>query len=133
MKGAIMATNITVPNGTAVSKTFTVARSAAGDDSSVLYLREGASQQAFPKLEFSAKSAQVGNVRGRQGVATVATPYGYTDVNGVFVMQGVITSAVKTTVADNAPDVARKDHAAFLAGFLGNQQAKDLVILGFAA
>lgn len=130
-----MTTNITVPNGAVspVNKTFAVSRSAAGDDSAVLHLREGASEQAFPKLEFSTKSAQVGNMRGRQAVETLVTPYGYTDVNGVFVQQGVISTSVKTTVPVNAPDVVRKDHAAFMAGLLANQQLKDLVILGYAA
>jgi len=130
-----MTTNIAVPNGatTPVTKTFTVARSAAGDESAVLHLREGASEQAYPKLEFSTKSSNGGSVRGRQGVVTLVTPYGYTDVNGVFVQQGMISSSVKTQTPVNAPDAVRKDHAAFLTGLLGNQQLKDIVILGYAA
>nr|URG16537.1 MAG: coat protein [Leviviridae sp.] len=129
-----MTTNITVPNGavTPVNKTFTVSRPASGDDSAVLHLREGANEQAYVKLEFSTKSTQVGNMRGRQAVVTSVTPFGYTDVNGVFVQQGMISTSVKTTIPVNAPDAVRKDHAAYVAGILGNQQVRDLVILGYA-
>lgn len=130
-----MTTNISVPNGAAspVTKTFTVARSAAGDDSAVLYLREGASVLAFPKLEFSTKPAQAGPVRGRQAVSTLVVPYGYNDTNGNFVKVNHITATVRETIPDDAPDAIRKDFAAYMTGLLGNQQMKDLVILGFAA
>lgn len=130
-----MTINIAVPNGAAtpVSKTFTVARSAAGDESAVLYLREGASVAAFPKLEYSTKSAQVGNVRGRTGVQTLVMPYGYTDANGNFIKVGQISGTYRVTTPDDAPDAVRKDFAAFETGILGNQQLKDLVVLGFAS
>lgn len=129
-----MTTNITVPNGAAtpVNKTFTVARSAAGDESAVLYLREGASVAAFSKLEFSTKSAQAGSVRGRQGVVTFVMPYGYSDVNGNFIKVNQMTFTGRETIPDDAPDAVRKDFAAFIDGFYGNQQLKDLAILGYA-
>jgi hypothetical protein len=130
-----MTTNIVVPNGAAtpVNKTFTVSRSAAGDESAVLFVREGTSQSAFPKLEYSTKSAQAGNVRGRQGVVTLLIPYGYTDVNGVFVKQGQVTFTGRETVPDDAPDAVRKDLSAFIGGIYGNQQVKDIAIFGYAS
>jgi hypothetical protein len=130
-----MTTNISVPNGAAspVTKTFTVARSAAGDESAVLYLREGASPNAYPKLEFSTKSAQAGNVRGRAGVMTFVMPYGYNDVNGNFVKLNQCTATLRELVPDDAPDAVRKDFAAFIAGCASNQQVKDIAILGYAS
>lgn len=130
-----MTTAITVPNGAAtpVNKTFTVSRSAAGDESAVLHLREGANSAAYPKLEFSTKSAQAGNVRARAGVQTLVMPYGYNDPSGNFVKVGQISGTYRLVVPDDAPDSVRKDFAAFEAGLLANQQLKDLVILGYAA
>ncbi len=129
-----MTTNIAVPNGAAspVTKTFTVARSAVGDESAVLYLREGASQAAFPKLEFSTKSAQAGAVRGRNGIVTFVMPYGYNDANGNFVKVNQCTFTGRELIPDDASDTIRKDFAAFINGFYGNQQVKDLAILGYA-
>lgn len=130
-----MTTNIVANNGAAtpVAKTFTVARSAAGDESAVLYLREGASVSAFPKLEFSTKSAQAGSVRGRNGVITFVMPYGYNDANGNFVKVNQCSFTGRELIPDDAPDAVRKDFAAFIPGLLGNQQVKDLAILGYAA
>lgn len=130
-----MTTNIAVPNGAAspVTKTFTVARSAAGDESAVLFLREGASPAAYPKLEYSTKSAQAGAVRGRNGVVTFVMPYGYNDANGNFVKMNQCAFTGRELIPDDAPDAVRKDFAAFLGGFYGNQQVKDLAILGYAS
>lgn len=130
-----MTTNITVPNGAAspVNKTFSVSRSAAGDESAVLHLREGVSQAAYPKLEFSSKNAQAVSGRGRGGVVTLVTPYGYTDTNGNWVKQDVISTTVRTTTPDSAPDAVRKDHAAFIAGLLADTQLKGLVITGYSS
>lgn len=48
------ATNITVVNGAAVSKTFTLAAPASGPSApAVFFLREGANQTVFPKFEVS--------------------------------------------------------------------------------
>lgn len=129
-----MTTAITVPNGAAspVNKTFSVSRSAAGDESAVLHLREGASVAAYPKLEFSSKNAQATSGRGRGATLTLVTPFGYTDTNGNWVKQDVISTTVRTTVPDTAPDAVRKDHAAFIAGILSDAQAKGLVITGYA-
>lgn len=129
-----MTTSITVPNGAAspVSKTFAVSRSAAGDESAVLHVREGASPAAYPKLEFSTKSAQAGNARGRQGVITLVIPYGYNDANGNFVKINHASLTVRELIPDDCPDAIRKDLAAYGTGVLANAQIKDLAILGYA-
>lgn len=130
-----MTTNIAVNNGasTPVSKTFTVARSAAGDESAILYLREGASVAAYPKLEFSSKTAQArSSKKARAGLMTLVMPYGYNDTNGNFVTLDVISASVRMTTPDDAPDAVRKDFAAFLGGLLTDAQLKNLVVFGFA-
>lgn len=129
-----MTTAIAINNGAAspVLKTFAVARSASGEDSAILLLREGQNQTEFPKLEFSSKSTQVGSTRGRKSTTTELYPYG-TLVNGVFVKTNHISVVTVITVLDDAPDAIRKDAAAFHLGFQANQQVKDLTILGFAS
>ncbi len=129
-----MTTAIIVNNGatTPVSKTFAVARSASGDESAVLLLREGQNQTEYPKLEFSSRSTQVGNTKGRKSTETVLVPYGQL-VNGVFVKTNHVSITTIITVLDDAPDAIRKDAAAYVAGFAANQQLKDLIILGYAA
>lgn len=128
-----MTTAITVPNGAAspVNKTFSVARSAAGDESAVLYVREGANTTEFPKLEFSTRAANTGRSQGRKGTTTLLLPYGQV-VNGVFVKTDHISVTIVSTTPNDAPDAIRKDAAAFLTGVLANAQLKDLIILGFA-
>lgn len=130
-----MTTNITTPNGagTPVTKTFTVARHAAGDQSAVLYLREGANQTAFPKLEASTKAAQVRGTSGRKGTTTLMVPYGTVDANGVFVKINHASAVVITDVPDDAPDSVRNDLAAFLPGLWASAdgQLKDVVRKGY--
>lgn len=131
-KGSIMTTAIVVKNFADVDKTFAVARSASGDESAVLLLREGSNQTEFPKLEFSSRATQVGSVKGRKSTVTEIFPYG-TTVSGVFTKLNHISVTTTITVLDDAPDAIRKDAAAYHAGFSANQQVKDLTVLGFAA
>ena len=128
-----MTTQIAVPNGAAtpVTKTFTVSRPAAGDDSAVLHLREGAAVAAYPKLEMSTKPKNGGGAKGRDSVVTFVMPYGYTDTNGNFVKVDQATFTGRGSVPDTMPDANRKDFAAFIAGFYGNQQVKDLSVIGY--
>jgi len=133
LKVTIMSTDITVPNGAAspVNKTFTVARSAAGDESAVLFLREGVNLDAFPKLEFSTRAASNGGKRGRRGATTLVVPYG-TTVGDVFTKAGEISLSVVANVPNDAPDAIRADAAAFLPGILANAQLKDIIKKGYA-
>lgn len=130
-----MTTNITSPNGagTPVTKTFTVARHAAGDQSAVLYLREGANQTAFPKLEASTKAAQVRGSSGRKGTTTLMVPYGTVDANGVFTKINAVSVAIIVDVPDDAPDAIRADVAAYLPGVYASAdgQLKDVIRKGY--
>lgn len=128
-----MTANITSPNGLAVSKTFTVARSAAGDQSAVLFLREGADQTAFPKVEFSSTAAQRNGSRGRKGVTTILIPFGSVDANGVFTKRDDISVSISAHTPDTAPDAIRNDAAAYVQGIVTDVQIKDLIRKGFAA
>lgn len=129
-----MTTNITAPNGatTPVTKTFTVSRSAVGDESAVLHLREGASPLAYPKVEFSTKPVNTGRMRGRGAAVTLVVPYGYNDANGNFVKIDQCAFTGKMSIPDDAPDAVRKDFAAFIPGVLTDAQVKDLAVLGYA-
>lgn len=130
-----MTTAITVPNGAAtpVNKTFSVSRSAVGDESAVLHIREGAATVAYPKAEFSTRNVNSNGSKGRQGVMTLVIPYGYTDANGNFVKVDEVTFVGRSKVPDTAPDAVRKDLAAFTTGLYGNQQLKDTMIIGYAS
>lgn len=129
-----MTTNIAALNGAAtpVSKTFTVARSAAGNESAVLFVREGANVNEFPKLEFSSRAAQINGQAGRRGTTTLVIPYGST-VSGVFTKVNQITISVVANVPNDAPDAIRNDAAAFLPGVLSDAQLKALIKVGFAS
>lgn len=131
---SIMTTAIVADNGATppVAKTFAVARSAAGDASAVLYVREGANTTEFPKLEFSTKNANKNGRPGRRAATTIVIPYGTTDDNGVFTKTDEISISIVSNTPNDAPDSKRDDAAAFISGIMDDAQMKALIKTGFA-
>lgn len=125
------ATNITVVNGTAVSKTFTLAAPASGPSApAVFFLREGANQTVFPKFEVSSDKVVKGN--GRKIKATLRVPVAVTGTNGVVTSAAEMFFAIDCTVPALVPDASRDDAIAFVGSLITSALMKATFKEGYA-
>lgn len=126
------AANITVQNGSAVNKTFTLLTPAAGDGGLALWaLKEGGSPVAFPRLTLMAKAT---TNKSRKVQVKVRVPYSYTDTQTGLVKAGpAFEFNGDITVPDEFPDALRADAVAFAANLFASALVKECYRDGYPA
>ena len=126
------AANITVQNGSAVNKTFTLMTPAAGDGGIAVWaLKEGGSPVAFPRLTLMAKAT---TNKSRKVQVKVRVPYSYIETTTGLVKAGpAFEFNGDITIPDNFPDANRADAVAFSANLFANALVKECCRDGYPA
>jgi hypothetical protein len=124
------ATNLVLKNAADVDKTFALAAPAAGTSSAVWFLREGANQSVFPKIEISGARASSGP--GRKTKTTLKVPVPVTDSNGVVRSGGDYLVVIDATAPDSVPDGTRDDAIAYIASLVAATLWQETAQTGYA-
>lgn len=124
------ATNLVIKNGADVDKTFTLAQPSSGANSALWYLREGANQGVYPKVEVSARKNAGSD--GRKVHLTLQVPLAVQNSSGATVRAAAASIEVVVTMPDLVPDSVRDDAIAYIIGLVAAPQIKDSFKVGFA-
>lgn len=125
------ATDLTLKNAADVDKTFALAAPASGNAPAVWFLREGANQSVFPKVEIS--SDRIVKGEGRKVKATVRVPTPVIDSNGVTRSSGEYLVNIDGTVPALVPDGVRDDAIAYVASLVAAALFQDILKTGYSA
>lgn len=124
------ATDLVLKNAAAVNKTFALAAPASGSSSALWYLREGANQGIFPKVEISARKN--GDADARKVQITLSVPFPVTSTSGAVTRGAAMSFNIDATVPDLVPDATRDDAIAFVGALLADTLVKASLKVGFA-
>lgn len=124
------ATNVIVNNAAAVAKTFALAAPASGNMPAVWFLREGANQTVYPKLEVSSDKIVKGS--GRKVKLTLRVPTAVTSSTGVVSNAGDMFFSIDAAVPALVPDSVRDDAIAFIGNIVINAIMKETFKTGYA-
>lgn len=126
------AANITVQNGSAVNKTFTLMSPAAGDGGLTRWaLKEGAAPVAFPRLTLLARAT---TNKSRKVQVKFTHPYSYTDTTTGLVKAGPqFEFNGDFTIPDEFPESMRNDAVAFVANLTASTLVKECYRDGYPA
>lgn len=126
------AANITVNNGAAVAKTFTLLSPASGDGGIAKWaLKEGGSPVAYPVLTMLARPTPK---KARKTQLKVHIPYSYTDTTTGLVKAGpAFEFNGDFTVPDEFPESMRADAVAFCSNIVANTLVKECYRDGYPA
>lgn len=125
------ATDLTLKNAAAVNKTFALATPASATAPAVWFLREGANQSIFPKVEISSDRIAKGD--GRKVKATVRVPTPVVDSNGVTRSSGEFLFVIDGTVPALVPDSIRDDAIAYVGSLITAALVKEIFKTGYSA
>lgn len=124
------ATNVIVNNAAAVAKTFALAAPASGVSPAVWFLREGANQTVYPKLEISSDKIVKGS--GRKVKMTLRVPTPVTSATGVVTNAGDMFFSIDAAVPALVPDSVRDDAIAFVMNIVATALLKETFKTGYA-
>lgn len=124
------AANITVNNGSAVAKTFTLLAPAAGDDSiCILALKEGGSPAVYPTVTMSARKTAN---KARKAILKVHIPFAYTDTTTGLVKAGpAFEFNGSSSIPEDFPESMRNDAIAFTANLIAHALVKEFLRDGY--
>lgn len=121
------ATNLTLKNGTAADKTFTLVTPAAGDGGIAEWaLKEGSISAVFPRI--TAMAQRNGNRTGRNLKVKMIIPSSYTDtVTGLTSVGSRAEFNATFTVPDDFPQALKPDWVAFASNLMASALLKSMI------
>lgn len=121
------ATNLTIKNGSAVDKTFTLVTPAAGDGGIAEWaLKEGSISSVFPRI--TALAQRNGNRTGRNLKVKLIIPSSYTDtVTGLTSVGSRAEFNATFTMPDDFPQALKADWVAFTSNLISTALLKSMI------